>query len=354
MRRRNLLGRGSIEYVFSVQSTSVSVGYNLGSTNVNITSTANGTNIGYSAIGWSGVVTGVNTAATSFTIFYSANSTYNERSGIVILQQNGSNKTININVSQSANPLELGYNGILVDGASGSNGSIHIGYTTAARFSNVPSWADVTNSSGYINVTASSTNNGSTARLATITVSIGSQSDTLNIIQLPSDYHSRSYVSIGGKNWAIKNVGASSVQDYGNYYQWGAGATTYKYGEDQYYTGRTDLPSSADTATQVMGSGWRMPKSSELTSLNSENYYWVSYNGVNGGVFYSSGNVLFFPAAGFYGYGGARYSESVCAVVWSSSSGITPNPYYVQIDIAGLQSNNSSRDMGNSVRGVQA
>ena len=351
MRRRTLLGGGSIEYVFSAQSTSVSVNYYLGSTNVNITSTANGTNIGYSAVGWGGVVTYVATAATRITIQYSANSTYNERSGIVVLQQNGSNKTITINVSQSANPLDLGYHGILVDGASGSNGSIHIGYTTAASFSNVPSWADVTNSSGYINVTASSTNSASTARLATITVSIGSQSDTLTIIQLPSDYHSRDYVSIGGANWAIKNVGASSVQDYGNYYQWGAGSITYE-NEDQYYTGNDTLPSSADTATQVMGSGWRMPTYDELYALRNSSYYWVSYNGVNGNVCYSDGNVLFIPAAGKYTNGKLVF-EGTYGYVWSSTHNKSNTAHALNSYYGNMYAPIEKRNNGFSVRGVQ-
>ncbi len=355
MRRRTLLGGSSIiEYVFSAQTTSFSVYYYSSSSNVNIQSTLNGTNVGYSVVSYDGtVVTGATTAATYVTIYYSENLEYSRRNGNVVLKQNDSNKTITINVLQYERTLDLGYEGILLDGTSGSYGGINCGN---ASFSNVPSWARVTYSSGKLNVTASSTNSASTARLATITVSGGSQSDTLTIIQLPSDYHSRSYVSIGGKNWAIKNVGASSVKDYGNYYQWGAGAVTYK-NEVQYHTGGTDtsytLPSTADTATVVMGSSWRMPTQSEYVSLTSTSYYWVSYNGVNGVVFNSSGNVLFFPAAGNY-HNGGLWNETSYVDFWSSTSYSSRDACYLYFNTATKGVSHYYRYWGFSVRGVQA
>ena len=357
MRRRTLLGgEGNIEYVFSAQTTPVYISYDTSSTYVNIKSTANGSNIGYSVVSYDGtVVTRVTTEATYVTIRYSGNSTYESRSGNVVLKQNDSNKTITITVSQDAQPLTINYGGILLDGTSGSNGSISF-YSTVT-FSNVPSWATVTYSDSSINVTATETNSSSTARLAAMTVKAGSQSTELVIIQLPSDYHSRSYVSIRGLNWAIKNVGASSVQDDGNYYQWGAGSTTYKYGENQYHTGGTDtsytLPSSADTATQVMGSGWRMPTKSECQSLTANSYYRVSYNGVNGGVFNSSGNVLFFPKAGYHKKN-MHYDYTSSEYVWSSTPFNSTQAYYLKggIEFSSVYSN--ERSLGCSVRGVYA
>jgi uncharacterized protein (TIGR02145 family) len=272
----------------------------------------------------------------------------------VVLKQNDSDKTIAINVSQSAKPLNLGYSGILLDGTSGSDGSIGIGDNLS--FSNVPSWANVTYSSGKINVTALSANSTSTARLGTMTVNGGGQSTTLTIIQLPSDYHSRSYVSMGDTNWSIKNVGASSVKDYGNYYQWGAGNVPYK-NENQYHTGGTNssytLPSDFDTATKVMGNGWRMPTEAEMEVLTSNYYYWVSYNGVNGGVFNSNGNVLFFPAAGLYNDGSLYYDGSY-GYVWSSTPNNSSNAYglYFSSGSKGVYSNGYYRSRGFSVRGV--
>ena len=363
MRRRTLLGGGSTEYVFSAQSTSVSVNYNGGNTTVNIKSTANGSNIGYSVVSYDGtVVTSVGPAATYVTFYCTVNSDYSSRSGNVVLKQNDSNKTITINVSQSAKPISLDYDAILLDGTSGSYGIISFNSKgNEVTFSNIPSWADVYYSNGYIYVTATTTNSASTARLGTMTVSAGNSSTSFTIIQLPSDYHSRSYISIGSKNWAIKNVGASSVKDYGNYYQWGAGAVTFE-DKDQYYTGSGNLPSTADTATVVMGSGWRMPTQDELQSLSYTSFYRVSYNGVNGGVFNSSGNVLFLPFGGLYYHtlrdvgrsgsiwssmstsGGVRYAYRLGLWVDSQDA---EYPVYKMVDTL-------ERVFGISVRGVQA
>ena len=358
MRRRNLLGGGSIEYVFSAQSTSVSVGYYGLSTSVNITSTANGSNIGYSVVSYDGtVVTRVTTAATYIDIWYSTNPRYDDRNGNVVLKQNDSNKTITINIYQSTQSLKLGYGGILLDGTSGSIGSISFDSKGSnVSFRNVPSWANVTYSSGKINATATSTNSDRGGRTTDITVNVGSRSTKLAIIQLPSDYHSKDYVWIRSRNWAIKNVGASSVQDYGNYYQWGAGATTYE-NVDQYHTGGTDstytLPSSADTATQVMGSGWRMPTKSEMNDLTYTSYFWVSYNGVNGGTFFESGgSVLFFPAGGYYKDGINRYKNGY-SDYWSSTPENSTQAWELSTYSSGKQIGRGyTRNYGFSVRGV--
>ena len=108
-----------------------------------------------------------------------------------------------------------------------------------------------------------------------------------------------------GLLWATWNVGATNESEYGNYYQWGAGAETYK-NENQYHTGGIGssytLPSSADTATQVMGEGWRMPTLTELQELiNNTTYKWVTINGIKGGKFTSKTNpnayAFFLPLA---------------------------------------------------------
>ena len=351
MRRRALLGgSSSVEYVFSAQSTYVTISYSSGSLSLSIKSTANGSNIGYSVVSYDGtVITSVTTGATSFIIYWSANPTYNYKSGSVVLKQNDSNKTITINASQYARPLSLGYDAILLDGNSGSNGSIS--FDSSVSFSNVPDWANVTYSSGKINVTASSTNSSSTARYSYIHVYAGSSSSGLTIIQLPSDYHSRDYVTIGSKNWAIKNVGASSVQDYGNYYMYGKGARVYNSSDSSYEGTEDPLDSSVDTATQVMGSGWRMPTNSECYTLTTTAYYWVSYNGVNGGVFYSSGNVLFLPAAGVY-MSGNLFDKRSNGYVWSSTpSGISYGIRFI-FSRGNRTRGNFLRAHGCSVRGV--
>lgn len=102
MRRRSLLGKGNIEYVFSASSTSSSVASTSGNISISIISTANGDSIGYTyAISSSSLISSITTGATTVRIYYSANTTTSSRSGYVYLTQNGSGKIISIYVSQS-------------------------------------------------------------------------------------------------------------------------------------------------------------------------------------------------------------------------------------------------------------
>ena len=148
-----------------------------------------------------------------------------------------------------------------------------------------------------------------------------------------------------GLLWATRNVGASSPEDYGDYFAWGETSPksyyswgTYhyscadnlysltKYCNDSDYgcNGYTDnltiLQPGDDAATANWGSGARMPTKQEWEEL--ENYcssVWTTQDGVNGRRFTGpNGNSLFLPAAGgrwhneFYDLGGY-------GIYWSSS-----------------------------------
>ena len=72
------------------------------------------------------------------------------------------------------------------------------------------------------------------------------------------------YIDLGlpsGTLWATMNVGASSETDYGNYYQYGKGASQYAAtSSDSNYDGiENPLATIADTAAQVWGGDWHMP-----------------------------------------------------------------------------------------------
>ena len=163
-----------------------------------------------------------------------------------------------------------------------------------------------------------------------------------------------------GLLWATWNVGATGEPSYGKYYQWGAGAATYTQ-IDQFHTGGTDssytLPSSADTATQVMGEGWRMPTQAEFQDLiDNTNHNWVTNfngSGINGGKFTSKTNpnaYVFFPASGIQ-YKNISESPSILSCVWSS----TPNggfAYYLSLNINTMVLTSTYRNRGLSVRGV--
>lgn len=135
------------------------------------------------------------------------------------------------------------------------------------------------------------------------------------------------YVEIGGIKWATMNLGANSITDYGLYFQWGdiQGYTAdqigsgegqkrfdwnnYKYGDGFNMTkynnidNKDVLDMEDDAAQQLLGGSWRMPTSSEFTTLKeSTNIEWTQINGVYGMLCVDKQDInktLFFPASGY-------------------------------------------------------
>ena len=142
----------------------------------------------------------------------------------------------------------------------------------------------------------------------------------VSITSLPNDYYgetqsfttkklteSDKVVDLGlpsGTLWATMNIGANSIEDYGDYFAWGE--TTPKtsfYWEN--YTGKDitsdELPADRDAATANLGSDWRMPSLAQIKELISEcNWQEFTLNGINGRLATSkhNSNFIFFPAAG--------------------------------------------------------
>ncbi len=146
-----------------------------------------------------------------------------------------------------------------------------------------------------------------------------------------------------GLLWATRNVGASSPEDYGDYFAWGETQpkevyswSTYRYGNggsqltkycnDSYYgyNGFTDnltmLQPSDDAATANWGGGARTPTEAEWDELiRHTTSQWTTRNGVNGMLLTSSnGNSLFLPAAG-YRWGSSLRRAGSDGFYWSSS-----------------------------------
>ena len=144
-----------------------------------------------------------------------------------------------------------------------------------------------------------------------------------------------------GLLWATRNVGATSPEDYGDYFAWGETTpkssyawTTYIYcngannqltkycNNSSYgYNGFTDnltiLQPGDDAATANYGG--RTPTYAEWQELiNNTTAQWITRNGVNGRLFTSSnGNSLFLPAAGYRW--GSTLHNSNRGYYWSSS-----------------------------------
>ena len=134
------------------------------------------------------------------------------------------------------------------------------------------------------------------------------------------------YVDLGlpnGTMWATMNVGASSITDYGNYYQYGKGSGQYAAtsGQSNYSGTENPLAATADTATVEWGGSWHMPTSAQCAELTANTTYeWTTINGVNGGKFTAAnGNYVFFPASGFY-QNGIVYDIGISGFYWGSTT----------------------------------
>ena len=122
------------------------------------------------------------------------------------------------------------------------------------------------------------------------------------------------YVDLGlpsGTLWATCNLGASSPEEYGDYYAWGETEQkdyydwdTYKFGEEFNLTkyniedGKTILDLEDDAANVVLGGEWHMPTKKQIEELfeNTTNEK-SRLNWVEGILFTSktNNNTLFFP-----------------------------------------------------------
>ena len=142
--------------------------------------------------------------------------------------------------------------------------------------------------------------------------------------------------------WASCNIGATSPEQFGNYFAWGEtepksfyGWGTYKYcnGSDDTMTkyctysrvgtvdNKTTLDLSDDAAHVNWGGSWRMPTYAEQEELmnccrwETRSYY----NGARGCIVTGpSGNSIFLPETGFYDYSELKYANQQ-GYYWSST-----------------------------------
>lgn len=151
------------------------------------------------------------------------------------------------------------------------------------------------------------------------------------------------YVDLGlSVKWSTMNVGATSPEDYGDYFAWGETITkstynysTYKWCNGSYNTqtkyctsssfgkvdNKTVLDLSDDAANANWGGGWRMPTKAEQDELLTEcTWTWTNQNGINGHKVTSkvNGNSIFLPAAGYRNDSDLNKAGSY-GYYWSSS-----------------------------------
>ena len=151
------------------------------------------------------------------------------------------------------------------------------------------------------------------------------------------------YVDLGlSVKWATFNVGASTPEEYGDYFAWGETEpknmydwSTYKWCNGSYTTltkynnssnygtvdNKTTLELNDDAARANWGGSWRMPTDAEMTELRTNcTWTWTTENGVNGFkvTSKSNGNSIFLPAAGYHSSSGLSNAGSF-GYYWSSS-----------------------------------
>lgn len=202
------------------------------------------------------------------------------------------------------------------------------------------------------------------------------------------------FVDLGlpsGTLWATCNVGASSPEEYGDYFAWGetepqadnryswasykwsnGGTEDYpnltkycqqsKYGYNGFTDTLTELESADDAATVNWGADWQMPSLAQIDELiNSSNTTttWTTVNGVYGRKITSkksgyTDKYIFLPAAGCRGRG-SLYSAGEEGNYWSRSL-ITSNPdgaYLLAFYSSYVTYGGSNREGGFSVRPVR-
>ena len=186
-----------------------------------------------------------------------------------------------------------------------------------------------------------------------------------------------------GLKWATCNVGATTPEEYGDYFAWGEvepqesdmsyGWSTYKYcvdnwdnftkycynsdyGKNGFTDKKTVLDPEDDAATVNWGGAWRMPTKAEQQELiDNCTWDWIKQNGMWGRkVTGPNGNSIFLSVAGCLGQG-VSINVGSGGEYWSSSLS-TERPdcaYDVSFDSYSVIGDlHDSRNYGKSVRPV--
>ena len=132
------------------------------------------------------------------------------------------------------------------------------------------------------------------------------------------------YVDLGlpsGNLWAKCNLGASSPEQYGDYYAWGEvepkqvytnsnhkwykeGAPSLGFTKYNNEDGKLSLENEDDAVIQKLGNGWRTPTLADFRELTNQKYTTIKKTTLNGVAGYQitskkNGKSVFIPCAGF-------------------------------------------------------
>ena len=160
--------------------------------------------------------------------------------------------------------------------------------------------------------------------------------------------------------WATRNVGATSPEDFGDYFSWGevCSKTTYIRDSCKTYNENIDDISGNglyDAATANWGDGWRMPTKAEMQEI-IDNCAWecTIINNVMGyKVTGLNGNYIFLPVAGYIFSSSHCAEEYDCCFYWSSSPYDDDAASFLRILYGKIYIDNRYRYYGHSIRPVK-
>lgn len=170
---------------------------------------------------------------------------------------------------------------------------------------------------------------------------------------------------------ATCNVGASTPEEFGDYFSWGETQPKESYSWENYkwcngskntitkYTssdGLKTLEIEDDAAHINWGGEWRIPTKAELTELREQCIWeWTEVNGVKGcKVIGPNGNSIFLPAAGSYNTFDNQLN-SAGTTGWLFSVDVSSNVQSAQelgFSITGPYQTSCSRCLGLTIRPV--
>ena len=238
------------------------------------------------------------------------------------------------------------------------------------------SWSTGDSTIATVNETGFVTGKGAGTTVITATC-LGKTATCTITVTLPEP----EYVDLGlSVKWATCNIGASSPEEYGNYYAWGETETksSYtwtnykwcnngsfknltKYNTDSYYgdvDNITILAPEDDIAHITLGGNWRMPTTDEMNELIQYcTWHWTTLNGVYGCVFTSKkvgymNCSIFLPAGGYYQ--DSKLNEGSYGNYWTSSLGGTKpgNGSYLYFSSSNAGMGSADRSLGYRIRPV--
>ena len=178
-------------------------------------------------------------------------------------------------------------------------------------------------------------------------------------LENPKEYEYVDLVLPSGLKWATHNIGATTPEEYGNYYAWGEVLPKDEYTESNSLTNgkpMDDISGTGYDAATINWSGdWRMPTITEMQELiDNCTWTWTTQNGVSGYKVTSktNGNSIFLPAAGSR-YGASLTNAGNDGYYWSSRPSSNVYAYYLTFFSISREVRDYYRYRGYSIRPVR-